>query len=407
MKLKRITLACIGVFGVPTFAAAQSLSASAPLESVQIYGTINVDVESVEAKGAASGQNFDRRARVTSNSSNIGFRGREQLGYGLAAWFQVESQVNVDDGTSSGFWASRNSGVGLQGNWGQFLLGQWDSPYKISTVRFDPTGDVGIAGYSGIMGSTGAVTAGQGGSNFAQRASFERRVSNVIQYWTPTWSGLSGRLAYGATDTSLGSPSTGVAESTNLKPNLWSAMAAYESGPLYATLAFEQHKDFQSLNTLFAAPASGGRDRAWKAGVSYKFANAFTVGGIFESLEYRADDINGLGEVKRKVDNWYLVGKYETGPHNIAVSYGQKGKEKLSGAGLSDLDDSKAHQISARYSYSFSKRTQLYAIATVITNESNAFQNFGNSPITPTTLFLDPSRGADPTGYGVGMIHSF
>ena len=54
-----------------------------------------------------------------------------------------------------------------------------------------------------------------------------------------------------------------------------------------------------------------------------------------------------------------------------------------------------------------SKRTQLYAIATRITNESNAMQNFGNSPITPTTLFRDPARGADPTGYGLGMIHSF
>jgi hypothetical protein len=31
-------------------------------------------------------------------------------------------------------------------------------------------------------------------------------------------------------------------------------------------------------------------------------------------------------------------------------------------------------------------RTVLYAIATRITNEANAFQNFGNSPITPTTF---------------------
>jgi predicted porin len=144
-----------------------------------------------------------------------------------------------------------------------------------------------------------------------------------------------------------------------------------------------------------------------KPGSSYKLANAFTLGGIFERLEYRADNINGLGSLERKVNNWYVVGKYETGAHNIALAYGQKGQEKLSGAGFSDLPESKAHQISARYSYSFSKRTQLYAIATRITNEANAFQEFGNSPLTSTNLFQDPSRGADPTGYGLGMIHTF
>jgi predicted porin len=107
------------------------------------------------------------------------------------------------------------------------------------------------------------------------------------------------------------------------------------------------------------------------------------------------------------VTNWYAVGKLQSGLHSMALSYGQKGQEKLSGAGFSDLSDSKARQVSARYGYSLSKRTQLYAIATRISNEANAFQSFGNAPITPTTLFRDPARGADPTGFGAGMIHSF
>jgi predicted porin len=396
---KRSLILAASLAALPGIAAAQT---------VQIYGTVNVDVETVAATGAtAPGQDFKSRGRVTSNSSNIGFRGTENLGGNLSAFFQVESQVNVDDGTSSGFWASRNSGVGLLGNWGQFILGQWDSPYKVATTRIDPVADIGIGGYSGIIGSTGGTTAGQGGSNFAQRASFERRVSNVVQYWTPTWGGVSARFAYGATDSSLGSASTGVAESTGLKPQLFAANVAYENGPLYASLAYEQHNDFQSLNTLLGAPASGGKDTGWKAGAAYRFAQGFTLGAVFEHLEYKADDINGLGELKRKLDNWYVSAKYETGPHNFALAYGQKGQDKLSGAGFTDVPDSKAYQIMARYGYSFSKRTQVYALATRITNESNAMQNFGNSPITPTTLFRDPARGADPTGFGVGMIHTF
>jgi predicted porin len=398
MKLKRITLASLAALAAPA-ALAQS--------NVQIYGTLNADFESVKATGS-SGTNFLSRNRVTSNSSNLGFRGTEDLGQGLRAFFQIESAVNLDNGTQSGFWASRNSGVGLQGGWGQVLLGQWDSPYKFSTSRIDPTGNTGIAAYTGILGSTGSITSGQGGTTFAERASFDRRVSNVIQYWTPAWRGLSGRFAYGSGDTNVGSAANGVAESTNLRPALYAGTAIYEAGPLYVTLAAERHKDFQALNTLLGAAASSGKDDAWKAGVQYALLNnTLTFGGIVERLKYQADDISGLGSLERKVTNWYLVGKYQAGPHAMALSYGQKGEEKLSGAGFSDLSDSKAKQVSARYGYALSKRTQLYAIATRISNEANAFQSFGNSPITPTTLFRDPARGADPTGFGGGIIHTF
>ena len=399
MKLKQITLATLATLAAPAAALAQS--------NVQIYGTLNADFESVKATGS-SGTNFPSRNRVTSNSSNFGFRGTEDLGQGLRAFFQLESAVNFDNGTSSGFWASRNSGVGLQSSWGQVFLGQWDSPYKYTTARIDPTGNTGIAAYTGILGSTGSITAGQGGSTFAERASFDRRVQNVVQYWTPNWRGLTGRVAYGTGDTNVGSTATGVSEASNLRPALYAGSVAYEAGPLYATAAYERHKDFQPLNTLLGAAASSGKDDAWKGGIQYGFLNnTASIGGILEHLKYQADDINGLGALERKVTNWYLVGKYQAGPHAMALSYGQKGEEKLSGAGFSDLPDSKAKQIAARYGYSLSKRTQLYAIATRISNEANAFQTFGNSPITPTTLFRDPARGADPTGFGGGMIHTF
>src|SRR5204862_3286434 len=127
-----------------------------------------------------------------------------------------------------------------------------------STCRPDRAGDTAIGRYTGILGATGSTTACQGGTTCAQRASCDRRVSNVVQYWTPSWNGLSGRFAYGTAGAQQGSAASGVAEGTGLKPSLFSAMAAYETGPLYATLAYEHHKDFQALNTLLAAPASNG-----------------------------------------------------------------------------------------------------------------------------------------------------
>lgn len=398
MKLKQTLIATM-ILGLPAAALAQS--------AVQIYGKADADLESVSATGSATGVNYPSRGRVTSNNSNFGIRGTEDLGSGLRAFFQIESLANID-GTQSGFLASRNSAVGLQDSWGQILLGQWDSPYRYSTIRLDPTGDAGIAAYSGILGGTGSVTAGQGGVNFAERASFHRRVSNVVQYWTPSWGGISARFAYGAGDTNVGSTANGVAESTNLRPALYSGSLSYEAGRLYLAAAAERHKDFQSLNTLLGANPSSGKDDAWKLGAQYGFLNnALRLGAIVERLKYTADDINGLGALERKVTDWYLVGEYQLGRHTTALSWGHKGEEKLSGAGLSDLPDSNANQVSARYGYSLSKRTQLYAVATRISNESNAFQTFGYSPITPTQVFKDPARGADPTGFGIGMQHTF
>src|SRR4051794_20810025 len=86
---------------------AVAMPALADEGAVQVYGTLNVDVESVEAHGATpavalppgalgnapTGVDVPRRARVTSNSSNLGFRGRERLGPDFSVFFQVESAV--------------------------------------------------------------------------------------------------------------------------------------------------------------------------------------------------------------------------------------------------------------------------------------------------------------------------
>jgi len=100
--------------------------------NVVIYGTFNADFENVERGGAtaagsagnnlvgaptaANALNQGSRNRVSSNSSNIGFRGTKDLGGGLKAIFQLESSTNIDAG--GGNFGGRNSNVGLTGPWG-------------------------------------------------------------------------------------------------------------------------------------------------------------------------------------------------------------------------------------------------------------------------------------------------
>jgi len=239
----------------------------------QIYGTFNVDVERVEARGAtpphalpagalgatATGIDVPRRNRVTQNSSNIGFRGTEQITRDFAAFFQVESSVAVDAGGSN--IASRNTALGLKSTtWGSLRMGQWDTPYKTISGAVEPMYFTGIT-YSGALIGTpgfgvGPVTVGApatsaDGRTFANaaNASFERRQGNSIQYWSPTIANVSMRFAYSVDENKTGKSGA----LTQVDPDIVSASIEYERGPFYVAYAHEVHSDYFGLDALVPA----------------------------------------------------------------------------------------------------------------------------------------------------------
>jgi predicted porin len=393
MNKKLMALAVAAAVSAPALALADD-------STVAIYGTLNVDFENVKAEGCTSAPapaapcatDIKQRNRVSSNTSNIGFRGLEPLMPGLNAWFQVESQVNLDNAGTT--WASRNSAVGLNGDFGSVLLGQWDSPYKFSTLRLDPFGDTTIGAYDGIMGGgVGGTTAGNSIAPGAASKSFDRRVSNTLQYWTPNWSGFSGRLAYGANEEKNASGS--------LDPRLFALSASYENGPLYLTAAYEEHRDFASI------VAAQGKDTGLKIGGAYTFASVFTLGLTAEKLKYQSDGAVTPLFNRREVIDYFVTGTYKLGPNAFSLVYGHKGKDKLGGtpvvAGANtdgDQDNTEAKLFGFRYGYSLSKRTEFYASFVKIDNESASAVDFGNNAIGTAT-------GADPQGVAVGFIHKF
>src|SRR6201987_6413274 len=119
----------------------------AQLSKVVVYGSLNVDIEwitgatcpsAVSPPAASNCTGTDPASqiinptvmRVSSNSSRLGVRGSEYLGSGQVAIFQLESSVQADTGNSpnSGI-ASRETFVGLQGDWGTFKAGKFLTPY--------------------------------------------------------------------------------------------------------------------------------------------------------------------------------------------------------------------------------------------------------------------------------------
>jgi predicted porin len=123
-----------------------STSVYAQTTSVQIYGQIDAGLEYVsKVRSGGAGSPDNSIFRVQSGnlaSSRIGFRGREDLGGGLAALFVLENGYSTDTGTASqsGRLFGRDAYVGLSGHAGEIQLGREKIPLNDFGLVFDPVG---------------------------------------------------------------------------------------------------------------------------------------------------------------------------------------------------------------------------------------------------------------------------
>jgi predicted porin len=410
-------LAIVGTFAAPCAALAQG-------SSVTIYGTFNVDFENVEADDSDVGLEFDQRNRVSQNSSNIGFRGTEDLGNGLKAIFQCESGVAVDTGSSSastGSFCTRNSNVGLNGPWGTVFYGNWDTPYKFVSLKQDSWYATGIGSHIGIMGTPGfgvatATQAAPGafgaglGTGTAANASFDRRQGDSVQYWSPSWNGLAFRVQYSANE---GKTADGIAIETD--PFTWGAGITYENGPLYLNAAFERHEDYFGLNSMFgnsvaavSATNDASEDTAYKVGAGYTFGNT-TLNVIYEILEYEADG-GAIDDFDR--DAVFVGLLHKIGAWTVRAAYAHAFEADFDAAGIFDDDDTDADLYVLGASYSFSKRTDVYGLVVFIDNGDNAAYNFGVNQLAPFVLNAAGANtgaglGSEFRGVGLGIRHAF
>ena len=99
-------------------AAMATLTSGAALaqSSVTIYGRLNESVERVKDGSTSTTQLVD-------NSSRIGFKGTEDLGGGLKAFFLIEHGFSADTGRASATFWGRESNVGVEGSFGKVYKG--------------------------------------------------------------------------------------------------------------------------------------------------------------------------------------------------------------------------------------------------------------------------------------------
>ncbi|ART56019.1 porin [Acidovorax carolinensis] len=357
MKKSLIALAVLAASGA---AMAQS--------SVTLYGVADAGVTYLNGNdnwsGVTSGNNL---------TSRLGFRGTEDLGGGLKANFVLEGGFNLDNGDGAsgyagakageGFQFKRRSTVGLAGSFGEVRLGRELTAAYNATARYDVFGSVGLA-QSRLWADGGVVDANAN----AAAVTTNQRVSNMVTYVSPDFTGFKVGLNYG-----FGETTNGNSDSSYLGAGLM-----YDNGPLSLGLGLER------LNEGANSVATSDID-AWSLGGSYDFGVAKLLAG------YRTSKVDlAAGENKR--NGAYVAVTAPVGPGLVRASYNRY-ENKLNGG------KAKADQFGLGYVYSLSKRTSVYGTYAYLKNKDGAsLYTLGSGGL---------KNNGSQQGVQVGVSHAF
>lgn len=220
--------------------------------SVSLYGAADAGLGKVQSP-ALGPNDVNNKVQMTSGSlmnnttSNIGFGGQEDLGGGLKVGFNIESNLDLDDGANpaggAGFWG-RQSRIWMQGPWGTFQMGRTYNPSFVALVGWQLTA---AANYS-VVGNTFGW--GGGGSLVRQ--------SSLIGYRTPNLNGFVVEGGY-------------VLKADNGGRAKWDIAATYASGP--AVVALSANK-VQNSSTSYVL---GGKYKFGQYAVAASYHNAVDV----------------------------------------------------------------------------------------------------------------------------------
>lgn len=117
--------------------AAALVAPAAAMADTTLYGKLHASVGSVkETTGGAS----TTRSVVESHASRFGIKGATALDNGMEATYGLEYGIDLD-GEDSNSLASRNTFVGVKGNFGEVRVGKHDTPAKLATAGLDVFAD--------------------------------------------------------------------------------------------------------------------------------------------------------------------------------------------------------------------------------------------------------------------------
>lgn len=359
-------------------AAALALVSGVAMADASLYGIADISVANVNNAGNGT-QTTNALADGVWLPSLFGIKGGEDMGNGMKAHFQLESNLSMANGTAgdasvpgSGTTKlfDRFATVGVSGNFGDVTAGEMLDPLFLQSflngVRLAHSGSLAVAGqvqFGSSSGNNGSTVA-----NF-----FE---SNWLTYKSPTFNNLtvSGGYQFG---NAAGSNANGAGEYV---------MVNYAANGLAADAAYESQNDSANTNKL----------KKIQLGANY------TMGDL-----KLAGQMNSFKSDNSVTNSGTVIGHVNADGYEVGASYNLR--PNLTGfANYYWINENgyttnyRPTVLSLAMKYSLSKRTSVWAMANRATDGANALYTGTNSNIGNGT-----TTNGSQNGVALGMTHTF
>lgn len=362
--------------------------------SVTLYGVLDTGIGYSSVDGTIVDPVTNQRVSIdrsrfgmtdsVKRGTSWGLRGKEDLGDGLYAKFHLESGFNLSDGESAqgGRLFGRTATVGLgSDNWGELDFGrQYNFGFRYFYSFLGPT----------FGGGFTPVNLGTGSGFSSVNAN---RYDNMVSYQTPTINGFRMGLGYSFSADDLRSNQVGFNTADNTRAI--TAGLQYANGPLSAVVTYDQLNPSNMLSDgqVRATP------RSYVVGAAYDFevaklALAYnrTTDGWFAGKGMLGGAVGGFNGTPTNA----FVDGFKSNSYLVAVEAPIGASSKVYGSWMradannKDLTggDATSDTFTAGYTYTLSKRTDLYAVGSY----TNRF------------AFMDDVKAKE---FSVGLRHQF
>jgi predicted porin len=328
-----------------------------------LYGTLDLSAMYVKNDGSA------RRVSLSQdgiNSSQLGFRGVEDLGGGLKASFVLLAGVNADSGSANAQFWNRRATVSLSGGFGEVRLGRDYTPTFWNNTIFDAFG-----------------TNGLGDSSHVQQLPVGTfvRANNSIGYFLPSnIGGVYGQAMVAASEGASGPSLYGTTVGAN--PGRYvGGRVGFAAGPFDIAAAYAA----QRIDTLPGTPSQ----KTANIGGSYDL-------GVVKLMGYFDRDTLSYTGVDKKENRGSFSAVVPLGQGEIHAGYSLS---KLTNNGVS----TKVDQLALGYVYNLSKRTALYSTVSSLKNKDSTT----NSVTGGSAQTAAPTAGGKSKGFEAGLRHFF
>jgi predicted porin len=422
-------------------AALSALAGAAQAQSsVTVYGILDVGINSGNARLAPGGSTAVSRATGVAisggaeSTNRLGFKGTEDLGGGLSAFFTIEQAIapNGDSAFANSGNMNRQAFAGLKKNGlGDFAIGTQYTPIHNAVAKTDAgqanniMGDViYVASSMPSATSIPAATATANYDNLDNNVGYVVRTKNTLQVNSDTFAGFQAHAMFVASNNNSNVtayvPSTGstgnVTGGVN-NNNGWGLGLDYTWNKLFATANYQSltSKNPYDLTTTYSLNASSGATKSaagtvgtptiWGVGGSNAFGANVQDNTAYVAASYDFGILKAYAQwVNRKVSSQLDSNQYlkrqaqQIGVRSFITptveAWASAGNGKVNAYGLSNPSANfTGFQLGSNYW--LSKRTNLYAIY----GQSQT----SNVAVTATTGF----SSTNASNYAVGVRHTF